>query len=75
MMAGITIPNAARIALHERFGFQRVGTLRRIGYQHGAWHDVGLWQRWVTGQDTVLDPSPMADSPPPPIRSLDEIGA
>jgi len=40
----ITLPNPASIALHERFGFVRRGVLEQVGFKHGAWHDVGLYQ-------------------------------
>lgn len=42
--AGITLPNAASVALHEGVGFVSVGVYRRVGYKLGAWHDVGWWQ-------------------------------
>jgi phosphinothricin acetyltransferase len=42
--AGITLPNDASVALHRAVGFQPVGVYRRIGWKHGAWHDVGWWQ-------------------------------
>ena len=42
--AGITLPNAASVGLHEAVGFQPVGVYRNIGYKLGAWHDVGWWQ-------------------------------
>jgi len=42
--AGITLPNAASVALHESVGFRRVGVYRAIGFKLGAWHDVGAWQ-------------------------------
>jgi phosphinothricin acetyltransferase len=42
--AGITLPNAASVGLHEAAGFQPVGVYRNIGYKLGAWHDVGWWQ-------------------------------
>ncbi len=41
--AGITLPNPASIRLHERFGFERIGIYRNVGYKAGAWHDVGWW--------------------------------
>jgi L-amino acid N-acyltransferase YncA len=41
--AGITLPNPASVRLHERFGFQSVGTYRNVGYKAGAWHDVSWW--------------------------------
>ena len=43
-VAIITLPNEASVALHERFGFHHVGTLREIGAKFGAWRDVGWWQ-------------------------------
>lgn len=61
--AGITLPNAASVGLHESVGFEPVGVYRRIGFKHGAWHDVGWWQRAVAPHD---------DSPRPP-RSLAEV--
>jgi phosphinothricin acetyltransferase len=40
--AGIALPNASSVALHESFGFEPVGTYRRVGFKLGRWHDV-LW--------------------------------
>jgi L-amino acid N-acyltransferase YncA len=37
--------NAASIALHRRFGFELVGTLRSVGFKHGRWIDTPLLQR------------------------------
>lgn len=42
--AGIALPNAASVRLHESLGFEPVGVYRRVGYKLGAWHDVGWWQ-------------------------------
>ncbi len=41
--AGITLPNAASVALHQSFGFEPVGIFRHIGFKLGRWHDVGWW--------------------------------
>ena len=54
-VAGITLPNPASIALHERLGFISIGALREIGWKLDAWHDVGYWQ---------LHLSPDAEDPP-----------
>jgi phosphinothricin acetyltransferase len=43
--AGIALPNAASIALHEACGFRHLGTYREVGWKLGAWRDVGWWQR------------------------------
>ena len=44
-LAGIVLPNPASVALHEAIGFEHLGTYREVGWKHGAWHDVGWWQR------------------------------
>lgn len=44
-IAGIALPNAASVALHERFGFTRVGTFEDAGWKNGAWHAVEFWQK------------------------------
>lgn len=43
--AGIALPNEASVALHESVGFEPLGVYRNVGYKHGAWRDVGWWQR------------------------------
>ncbi|MDR3636627.1 MAG: GNAT family N-acetyltransferase [Isosphaeraceae bacterium] len=47
MVAVIGLPNPNSVALHEAFGFEHAGTLRRVGYKFDEWHDVGFWQRTV----------------------------
>jgi L-amino acid N-acyltransferase YncA len=42
--AGITLPNAASVGLHESLGFGRVATYPAVGFKMGAWYDVGWWQ-------------------------------
>lgn len=46
--AGVTLPNAASVALHESVGFTPVGVYRRVGFKLGAWHDVGWWELALT---------------------------
>jgi phosphinothricin acetyltransferase len=43
--AGIALPNAGSVALHESVGFQVIGVYRNVGHKFGAWRDVGWWQR------------------------------
>ncbi len=43
--AGIALPNAASIALHESVGFAHIGVYRNVGFKRGAWHDVAWWQK------------------------------
>ena len=60
--AGITLPNAASVGLHESFGFTSVGTYERVGYKHGAWHDVGYWQLTLQSSDGAPAlPRPLPD--------------
>src|SRR5262249_14157734 len=42
LYAGITLPNAASVGLHEAMGFSRVGVFSRVGFKFGQWHDV-IW--------------------------------
>jgi L-amino acid N-acyltransferase YncA len=50
-VAGMTLPNPASVGLHTALGFQPVGTYRRIGWKHGAWHDVAWMQRTLIADD------------------------
>jgi L-amino acid N-acyltransferase YncA len=50
-IGGITLPNAASVSLHERFGFRHVGTMPRVGWKFGKWHDVGFWELEFDGGD------------------------
>jgi L-amino acid N-acyltransferase YncA len=56
-VAVIALPNDASIGLHRAFGFEDVGTLRRVGWKHAAWHDVSLAQLHLTS-DSAPGPSP-----------------
>jgi phosphinothricin acetyltransferase len=56
--AGMTLPNDASVGLHRALGFEAVGTYRRIGWKHDAWHDVAWMQRpLVAGQDRPSEPA------------------
>ncbi len=57
VIAGMTLPNDASVGLHRAMGFEQVGTYRRIGYKHGAWHDVAWVQRPLgEGSDPPAEP-------------------
>lgn len=51
-MAGITLPNAGSVGLHEHLGFAHVGRFARVGWKFGTWHDVGMWQRPLAPEGT-----------------------
>ena len=42
LVAGITLPNDASVALHAAFGFQRIGIMHAVGRKFGRYWDV-LW--------------------------------
>ena len=51
-VAGIALPNAASVALHERSGFSKVAHFAEVGWKLGRWVDVGYWQiRLAPGDD------------------------
>jgi L-amino acid N-acyltransferase YncA len=57
-VAGMTLPNEASVGFHRAMGFESVGTYRRIGFKHGAWHDVAWTQRTLAeGDDPPTEPS------------------
>ena len=43
-LGAIALPNDASIRLHESVGFRRAGVYREVGFKHGRWIDVGIWQ-------------------------------
>jgi phosphinothricin acetyltransferase len=57
--AGITMPNVASVAVHEKLGFGHIGRFPNAGFKHGSWHDVGWWH-------LALQPPP--DNPEEPTR-------
>lgn len=63
LYAGIALPNAPSVALHERMGFTHVGTYERAGWKLGQWHPVGWWQ-------LLLDAPEGEPAPPVPVREL-----
>lgn len=40
----ITLPNEGSIAIHEKFGFKKVGHFKEVGFKFNRWVDVGSWQ-------------------------------
>jgi L-amino acid N-acyltransferase YncA len=57
-VAGMTLPNPASEGFHRALGFEPVGTYRRIGYKHGAWHDVAWTQKLLApGGEPPAEPT------------------
>jgi phosphinothricin acetyltransferase len=44
VLGGISLPNAASVALHEKCGFEKVAHFSEVGFKFGRWIDVGYWQ-------------------------------
>jgi L-amino acid N-acyltransferase YncA len=45
VIGGIALPNPASVALHEKFGLEKVAHFREVGFKSGKWIDVGYWHR------------------------------
>lgn len=43
LVAIISLPNPASVALHEHLGFVHAGTLPAVGWKFGKWIDSGYW--------------------------------
>jgi phosphinothricin acetyltransferase len=44
-IGGIALPNPVSVALHEKFGLEKVAHFPEVGFKQGRWVDVGYWQR------------------------------
>jgi phosphinothricin acetyltransferase len=61
-IAAISLPNDASVKLHELVGFKRAGVYREIGWKHGRWVDVGLWQLQIADPpNPPHEPRPFAE--------------
>ena len=58
--AGITLPNAGSVGLHEAMGFELIGVYKEVGYKFGAWHDVGWWGLELQAKPIVQPPAPLS---------------
>lgn len=53
--AGISLPNPASIALHERFGFKRVAHFTEQGRKFGPYWDVAWYEKPVGSEPPGLN--------------------
>lgn len=44
VIGGISLPNPASVALHEKFGMKKVAHFHEVGFKFERWVDVGYWQ-------------------------------
>lgn len=47
VMAGISLPNNASVALHEKLGMKKVAHFSEVGQKFNQWIDVGYWQKLI----------------------------
>jgi L-amino acid N-acyltransferase YncA len=59
MIGYIDADNAASLALHDGFGFVRVGLLRGVAYRYGRWADTVMVQRSLA-QGVTEPPQPVS---------------
>jgi L-amino acid N-acyltransferase YncA len=45
VIGGMALPNDASIALHEKFGFEKIAHFREVGFKFGKWIDVVYYQK------------------------------
>jgi phosphinothricin acetyltransferase len=45
LIGGIALPNPASVRLHEKFGFEKVGHFKEVGFKFNQWIDVGYWEK------------------------------
>jgi phosphinothricin acetyltransferase len=45
VIAGIALPNDSCIALHHKYGFEKIGHFKEVGYKFEKWIDVGYWEK------------------------------
>src|SRR3954470_19252313 len=72
-IAGMTLPNEGSVGLHRALGFEPVGVYRRIGFKHGAWHDVAWTQLELAGGDgSPAEPVSCVGMRPAPTAGIEE---
>lgn len=55
--AGVALPNDPSVGFHTATGFAPVGTFHRIGFKHGAWHDVAWFERELADRTGTPPPT------------------
>jgi L-amino acid N-acyltransferase YncA len=58
--AGIALPTAGSVGLHEALGFRSVGVYQDVGFKQGQWRDVGWWRLGLSDGPPAAEPIPFA---------------
>lgn len=45
IIGGVALPNPASVALHEKFGFEKVAEFKEVGFKFDRWVNVAYWER------------------------------
>lgn len=59
LLAVITLPNNASIALHESFGFKKCAEYQNIGFKNNQWHPVGWWDFFLLKESGQIPKEPI----------------
>ena len=70
MVGYIDADNAASLALHEKFGFTRVGLLPGVAYRFGRWCDTAMVQRSLAAGATQPP-----HAPPSLVDAVEKVGS
>jgi phosphinothricin acetyltransferase len=68
--AGVSLPNAASVGMHQSVGFDPLGYYRNVGFKRGEWRDT-VWMQRVLSAPSPNPRAPVALASMPP----DEIEA
>ncbi|RPF53331.1 GNAT family N-acetyltransferase [Aquisalibacillus elongatus] len=55
MVAGIDAANEGSIKLHQKLGFEHVGTVKYAAYKFGRWLDLAFYQLELPGPDEPIE--------------------
>lgn len=64
VIGGMTLPNPASAALHERAGFRKVAHFEQVGRKFDQWHDVGFWQLTLPAPEPDGEPNTLDSERP-----------
>ena len=67
----VTSPNPPSDRLHQRMGFQLVGTYKQAGFKNGAWHDVSWYQKMLGAHEgNPASPVPLSTLDPEYVETV-----